>query len=171
MLIDILADGTNSGPAGPSSQMAYQKGKAMGFPDPEHTVESVARQLVEGLENGGLFLREADRARVGENTALSAAGEGANFGKAGECSMSETRTILEINRELAAKINEEARRDPQSPYAGKFVGIANGQVVVVSDDFDQLARRLREIEPDPSKRFIVEASRDYTEVVEIWELR
>ena len=76
----------------------------------------------------------------------------------------------EINRSLAMKINEEALRNPQSPYANKIVGIANGQVVAVADDPNELSQRLRQIEPDPSKCFIVEASRDYSEVVEIWEL-
>ena len=59
---------------------------------------------------------------------------------------------------------------PESPYANKFVGIANGQVVVVADDPDELSRRLRQIEPDPSKCFIVEASRDYSIVKYIWGL-
>lgn len=84
--------------------------------------------------------------------------------------MSDTDTIQERNRQLAQQINEEARRNPQSPYAGKFVGIANGQVVVISEDEDELVRRLLQIEPDPQKCFCVEASRDYDEVEEIWEL-
>jgi hypothetical protein len=74
------------------------------------------------------------------------------------------------NRELARQINEEARRDPHSPYAGKFVGIANGQVVVVADDLEEMARRLVQIEPEGAKCFSVEASRDYDEVVESWSL-
>lgn len=82
--------------------------------------------------------------------------------------MSSTSTILEINRELAKKINEEALANPQSPYANKFVGIANGQVVVVADDLDSMSRRLRQIEPDPRKCFGVEASHDYSIVEEIW---
>jgi hypothetical protein len=82
--------------------------------------------------------------------------------------MSGARSVQELNRELARRINEEARKDPQSPYANKFVGIANGQVVVVADDLEELTRRLRLIEPDPTKLFCVEASRDYDEVVEIW---
>ncbi len=78
--------------------------------------------------------------------------------------MSNNPTILERNRELAKRINEEARRDPQSPYANKFVGIVDGQVVVVADNPDELGRRLRQIEPDPCKCYWVEASRDYSEV-------
>jgi hypothetical protein len=79
--------------------------------------------------------------------------------------------VQQLNRELANQINAEARQNPQSPYANKWVGIANGQVVVVADDPDEMSRRLRQIEPDPSKCFGVEASRDYTEVHEIWGLR
>ena len=84
--------------------------------------------------------------------------------------MSATATIQELNRELAQRINAEARSNPQSPYANKFVGIANGQVVVVTDDLNELARQLRLAEPDPTKTFGVEASRDYTEVHEIWSM-
>lgn len=82
--------------------------------------------------------------------------------------MSLSKTVPERNRELARTINEEARKNPHSPYANKFVGIANGQVVVVADNWDEVVRRLRQVEPDPTKTFGVEASRDYDEVIEIW---
>ena len=79
--------------------------------------------------------------------------------------------MVEINQKLATKINEEARRDPQSPYANKFVGIANGKVVVVSDDFEDMIVRLRQIEPNPAKTMGVDASEDPNEVHDIWRLR
>ena len=82
--------------------------------------------------------------------------------------MSATNSIPDLNRELARQINAEARSNPQSQYANKFVGIANGQVVVVTDDLDDLARRIRQAEPDPSKTLCVEASCDYDQVHEIW---
>lgn len=86
--------------------------------------------------------------------------------------MATVQSIPEINRELAKRINEETLRDPQhSPYANKFVGIANGQVVVVADDIDTMLRRLRAIEPDPTKTFGLNASEDPSEVHEIWEVR
>lgn len=85
--------------------------------------------------------------------------------------MSDGSTVQDLNRELARQINEEALRNPQSPYAHKFVGIANGQVVVVADILDEMARHLEQIEPDPSKCFCVEASRDYSVVEEIWGSR
>jgi hypothetical protein len=83
--------------------------------------------------------------------------------------MSAAETSQDVNRDLARRINDEARSNPESPYANKFVGIANGQVVVVADDLDGMVRRLRQIEPDASKTFCVEASRDYSAVQEIWE--
>src|SRR5262245_4368273 len=82
-------------------------------------------------------------------------------------SMSDGSNVQELNRQLAAKINAEARANPQSPYANKFIGIANGKVVVVAENLDEMSRRLRQMEPDPSKCFGVEASRDYSEVIEI----
>jgi len=82
--------------------------------------------------------------------------------------MSAVRTVQELNRELARKINEEALSNPQSSYANKFVGIANGQVVVVADDLNEMSQRLRQAEPDPTKCFCIEASRDYTKVEYVW---
>jgi hypothetical protein len=76
--------------------------------------------------------------------------------------------IEKANYELADRINREALANPQSCYAGKFVGIANGQVVVVADTLDAVSRALRESEPDSTRCFIVEASRDYGVVEEIW---
>jgi hypothetical protein len=85
--------------------------------------------------------------------------------------MSVANTVQERNRELADQINAEARSNPQSPYANKFVGIANGQVVVIADDVDEMFHRLRQIEPDPSKCCGLEASRDHSVVEYIWGLR
>jgi hypothetical protein len=72
------------------------------------------------------------------------------------------------NEELARRINEEALANPQSPYAGKFVGILNGQVVVVADDLDEVNRRLQGLSADTAAMRIVEASRDYSKVEYIW---
>jgi hypothetical protein len=85
--------------------------------------------------------------------------------------MSIEKTVQERNRELARRLIEEGRNNPQSAYAGKMVGIANGQVIVVADNWDEVDRRLMEAEPDPSKTFALEVGRDYDAVEEIWGLR
>ena len=76
--------------------------------------------------------------------------------------------IQQANEKLARDINQEARANPQSPYAGKFVCIRNGQVLFVADDHDDLDRKLDALTCDPSELFCVEASRDYDEVHYIW---
>jgi hypothetical protein len=85
--------------------------------------------------------------------------------------MSATTTVRDLNRQLAQQIHQESRSDPKSPYADKWVGIANGQVVVVADDLDEMLRLLRQIEPDPSKTFGLQASEDPDEIHDIWGLR
>ncbi len=81
--------------------------------------------------------------------------------------MSDVDRVQELNRKLAEKINAEARRDPQSPYANKFVGIINGRVVIVADTMNEVGGYLRQSGADPRTCFWVEASRDYTEVYEV----
>jgi hypothetical protein len=80
-------------------------------------------------------------------------------------------SIQQLNRELGDKLIAEAKQNPQSPYMDKFVGIANGQIVVVADNLDEVAQRLDEVEPDSSKTFFVEIGADYDKVYEIWEVR
>ena len=84
--------------------------------------------------------------------------------------MAQHNSITSVNERLARQINQEARQDPQSPYAGKFVGIANGKVVVVADTWREVAERLRQVEPDPARCRCIEASADYDRVVEIWRV-
>jgi len=43
-------------------------------------------------------------------------------------------TVVQLNRNLADTIVEETKQNPQSAYAGKSVGIANGNVIIVTDD-------------------------------------
>ena len=77
--------------------------------------------------------------------------------------------IQKLNLEMAQRINAEARANPESPYAGKYVGIANGQVVSVADTLTDALRLLRQVEPDAARTRCIEASRDYTVVEYIWE--
>jgi hypothetical protein len=77
------------------------------------------------------------------------------------------KTIEEINRELADKILVEVKQNPQA-YPGKYIGIVNGQVVIVTDDLDELDRRLDEAEADATKTYIVDLTLDVNQVHEIW---
>jgi hypothetical protein len=76
--------------------------------------------------------------------------------------------VMQRNEELARKINEEARSNPNSPYAGKFVGILNGQVAVVAESWAELGRRFRPMVSDPAEALCLEASRDPDVVEDIW---
>jgi hypothetical protein len=85
--------------------------------------------------------------------------------------VSTSQAISELDRELARKINDEARDNPQSPLAGKFVGIIEGRVAAVADDLDELVRRLRQVNADPRQVLCLEVGLDYSQVQEIWGLR
>ncbi len=84
--------------------------------------------------------------------------------------MGNNQAIVSANERLARQINQEARQNPLSPYAGNLVGIAPGQVVVVADSWRKVADRLRQIEPDPTKCYCLEASADYERVEGIWRV-
>ncbi|MHB1559872.1 MAG: DUF5678 domain-containing protein [Isosphaeraceae bacterium] len=85
--------------------------------------------------------------------------------------MSDATTCSALNLQAARRINDAARKDPDSPFAGKFVGIVAGQVVASGDDPDEVVERLRQIEPDPSRTFCFEAGLDYDRVEDIWAMR
>ncbi|HEX3151614.1 MAG TPA: hypothetical protein VHR66_26305 [Gemmataceae bacterium] len=78
--------------------------------------------------------------------------------------------IRTANEQVARNLMDEARRNPQSPYVGKFVGIANGQIVVVANDWDELAERMEQTVTDPSTTLSLEVGRDYDRVQTIWRL-
>ena len=82
--------------------------------------------------------------------------------------MTSPQSVEQLNLEVAHKINDEAKADSSSTYAGKFVGLANGQVVVVCEDLDEAVRQLRLAEPDSSRTFIWEAGVEYEQPQEIW---
>lgn len=71
-------------------------------------------------------------------------------------------------RLLRRPITREARSNPNSPYAGKVVGILRGQVVIVADTLDEVAAVLERLEPDPQRRFFIDASADYDAKHDIW---
>ena len=79
-------------------------------------------------------------------------------------------SMASANERLARQINQEARQDPTSPYAGKLVGIAKGQVIVVADTWREGVERLRQGEPDAARCRCLEASADYERVEAIWRV-
>ena len=82
-----------------------------------------------------------------------------------------TSPIVELNRELAERIDNEIRDNPEHPYKGKIVGIANGKVVKVGDTLDEVCRALRIMEPDNLKTYVLETGLDYSQVEHVWEMR
>lgn len=75
--------------------------------------------------------------------------------------MISTTTQIDLNHQLARAINQDARNNPNSPYRGKFVGIAHGKVVAVADSLDDLGPLLERAEPNRRDRLSIEASADY----------
>ena len=75
----------------------------------------------------------------------------------------------DANLRVARDVNREARLDPTSQYAGKYVGIVRGKVVVVDDCLDDVIAQLHQIEPDPAQRMFLEAGADYDGPHEIWK--
>ncbi len=82
--------------------------------------------------------------------------------------MTETKTIAEINREVGEWVLGDAKRN-RPAYAGRFVGIANGKVVIATNDLNELARKLDEAAPEPSATYSVILDYDYNKAFEIWE--
>jgi hypothetical protein len=83
--------------------------------------------------------------------------------------MASIAEVRKLNSEVAEQINQEVRANPASPYAGKFVGIANGKVATVGDSFEEGLRLLRQAEPDNTRGLLLEVGADYTETEYIWE--
>ena len=81
--------------------------------------------------------------------------------------MEKNGSIRTLNRRLALKIRREGKENPKSPYAKRYVGIANGKVVVIATTLDEMSNTLRKIEPDASKCIGVDLVGDYDQVYEV----
>lgn len=84
--------------------------------------------------------------------------------------MPNTPTIQQANQAVADTINREALSNPQSPYAGKFVGIVGGKVAAVAGTLGDLVGALEQQSADRNQTFIIEAGVDYDKVIEIWSV-
>ena len=77
-------------------------------------------------------------------------------------------TEQEKDQELARQINREARANPNSPFAGKYVGIFQQQVVAVGDSLDDLEAQFEALGIGPREGACIEASADYDEAYSLW---
>jgi len=69
---------------------------------------------------------------------------------------------------MARTVSREARENPVSPYARKYVGILDGKVVVIADSPEDGLQQLRKLSPDPARGILVDASVDYDAEHEVW---
>ena len=72
------------------------------------------------------------------------------------------------NLEVANRINRETRANSSSPYAGKFVGVWHGEVVVVGDTLDEVCDALDAMGDYEDEAVAIEASADYQSKVMFW---
>ena len=82
--------------------------------------------------------------------------------------MSSPNAVIDRNHATARQINAEVAGNPQSPYAGKFVGIVDGQITAVANNLTQLVHCLRESATDFSRAMLMEVGVDHDLPVEIW---
>jgi hypothetical protein len=76
-------------------------------------------------------------------------------------------SIGDANERLVTQINREARENSTSLYANKYVGIANGKVVIVADTLREVDVRLDEVEANPANCRIIDTIGDYETTQEI----
>ena len=72
------------------------------------------------------------------------------------------------NLALAREINRDARSNPGSPYAGKYVGVLHQQVVAVANTLDELEAQLAAVGAGARDGVCIEASADYDQAYCIW---
>jgi hypothetical protein len=70
--------------------------------------------------------------------------------------------LMDRNWNVALAISREAWRNPNSVYFDKYVGVANGQVVVVTDDRVELEERLMQVPTSQLDTIIFRAGLDPT---------
>lgn len=72
------------------------------------------------------------------------------------------------NWQVALQISRETRADPDSPYHGKRIAVADEKIVASADDLDQLYQQLDLLDGDTSDCVIIEADLDYERTTMIW---
>ena len=70
--------------------------------------------------------------------------------------------------ELARRINRQVRTEPDSPYAGKYVGILREQVVAVGNTLGEVEAQLDALGAGPREGICLEAGADYDQTYRTW---
>jgi hypothetical protein len=70
--------------------------------------------------------------------------------------------------ELARQISRDARDNPDSPYARKYVVILDGEVVLIAGSPEEGIQELGKIDPDRQRGLLIDAGVDYDAVHDIW---
>ncbi len=76
-----------------------------------------------------------------------------------------------FDAEFGMRLNRETRANPNSPYSGKYVVIANSEIVTVGDSLDEITDNLEALGLNPREAFYVQASANYDEPMWITPLR
>jgi hypothetical protein len=63
---------------------------------------------------------------------------------------------LELNRQAYEKLREQIRRD----YAGKYVGIAEGRLITVAANFNEVRAAIENLKPAPEYFLIFPAGEE-----------
>lgn len=79
--------------------------------------------------------------------------------------MTDYKSIYQQNLKLADQINDEALKNPNSPNAGNFIGIADGRLIMVGSDLKTVIEKLEEVVTDRRRCLCFEAGVDYGETV------
>jgi mRNA-degrading endonuclease RelE of RelBE toxin-antitoxin system len=75
------------------------------------------------------------------------------------------------NMILARQIDQDVKDNPQSPYAGKWVGLLGGKVATVNDTIEDVCKALERIAPEPHRGMIHEVGTyDDVTIDYIWEI-
>lgn len=82
-----------------------------------------------------------------------------------------TSVEQEKNLEVANRINHETRANPDSLYAGKYIGVWHEEVVAVGETLDDVCQQLDELGDKDFQAVCLGASIDYETPVMIWGLR
>ena len=72
--------------------------------------------------------------------------------------------------EFARQLSREARANPDSPYAGKYVGVWEQRVVAIANDLDDALRQMSALGEEARDATWIEASADYERTYAIWSL-